>query len=62
MEIVHREGSELPDWTDRPALATEPYDHLIRDEEGLQNQVEYVFANPVRAGLKNWKWVGGGKV
>ena len=40
----------------------EPYDHLIRDEEDFQNQVEYVLANPVRAGLKNWKWVGGGTV
>jgi REP element-mobilizing transposase RayT len=38
----------------------EPYDHLIRDEVDLQRQVEYVLSNPVRAGLKNWKWVGRG--
>jgi REP element-mobilizing transposase RayT len=40
----------------------EPYDHLIRDEDDFQRQVAYVLANPVRAGLKNWKWVGGGTV
>ena len=40
----------------------EPYDHLIRDEDDFQRQVEYVLTNPVRAGLKNWKWVGGGTV
>jgi len=39
----------------------EPYDHLIRDEDDFQRQVAYVLANPVRAGLKNWKWVGWGK-
>ncbi|MGD0220848.1 MAG: transposase [Terriglobia bacterium] len=38
----------------------EPYDHLIRDEEDFGRQVEYVLSNPVRAGLRNWKWVGGG--
>ncbi len=38
----------------------EPYDHLIRDENDFQSQVAYVLNNPVRAGLKKWKWVGGG--
>jgi REP element-mobilizing transposase RayT len=38
----------------------EPYDHLIRNEEDLGRQVEYVLSNPVRAGLRNWKWVGRG--
>jgi len=37
----------------------EPYDHLIRDEEDFARQVEYVLSNPLRAGLRNWKWVGG---
>ena len=36
----------------------EPYDHLIRNEQDFCHQVEYVLLNPVRAGLKNWKWVG----
>jgi REP element-mobilizing transposase RayT len=36
----------------------EYYDHLIRDESDLQAQIEYVMANPQKAGLKNWKWVG----
>jgi REP element-mobilizing transposase RayT len=40
----------------------ESYDHLIRDEDDFQRQVAYVLNNPVRAGLKNWKWVGGGEV
>jgi REP element-mobilizing transposase RayT len=38
----------------------ESYDHLIRDENDFARQVEYVLANPLRAGLRNWKWVGGG--
>jgi REP element-mobilizing transposase RayT len=38
----------------------ESYDHLIRDENDFARQVEYVLANPSRAGLKNWKWVGSG--
>jgi hypothetical protein len=38
----------------------EPYDHLIRDEDDFRSQVEYVLSNPVRSGLKNWKWVGRG--
>ena len=40
----------------------EPYDHLIRDEEDFNRQVADVLKNPVRAGLKDWKWVGGGTV
>ena len=38
----------------------EYYDHLIRDESDFDRQVEYALANPSRAGLKNWKWVGCG--
>jgi hypothetical protein len=38
----------------------ESYDHLIRDEGGFARQVEYVLANPLRAGLKNWEWVSSG--
>jgi len=37
----------------------EAYDHLIRDEEDFARQVEYVLSNPQRAGLKDWKWLGG---
>jgi len=36
----------------------EAYDHLIRDEDDFEGQVEYVLINPARAGLKNWKWLG----
>lgn len=33
----------------------EYYDHLIRDEEDLLNQINYAYENPARAGLKDWK-------
>ncbi|MFH1717220.1 MAG: valine--tRNA ligase [Planctomycetota bacterium] len=36
----------------------EYYDHLIRDEQDFRNQVEYVLANPEKAGLQNWPWCG----
>jgi REP element-mobilizing transposase RayT len=36
-------------------------DHLIRDEADLRHPVRYVLDNPIKAGLKNWKWVGVGK-
>jgi len=38
----------------------EYYDHLIRYEQDLNHAVEYVLGNPVKAGLRNWKWVGMG--
>ena len=34
----------------------EYYDHLIRGEGDLLQRVEYAWANPDSAGLKNWKW------
>ncbi|MCE5184886.1 MAG: valine--tRNA ligase [Planctomycetaceae bacterium] len=36
----------------------EYYDHLIRNEADLQNQVAYVLGNPGKAGLQDWQWVG----
>ena len=36
----------------------EYYDHLIRDERDFEAQIEYVLANPMKAGLREWKWVG----
>ena len=36
----------------------EYYDRLIRSEEELERAIEYVLQNPIRAGLKNWRWVG----
>jgi len=35
---------------------SESYDHLIRDEKDLRNQIEYAWSNPDRAGLENWQW------
>lgn len=36
----------------------EYYDHLIRNEADFRHSVRYVLDNPIKAGLKNWKWVG----
>jgi len=38
----------------------EYYDHLIRNENDFRKQVEYTLENPAKAGLADWKWVGGG--
>src|SRR5438094_4003491 len=38
----------------------ESYDHLIRGEQDLRNQIRYVLENPQKAGLKSWPWVGSG--
>lgn len=38
----------------------EYYDHLVRDEPDFNHCVEYVLANPEKAGLQDWKWVGSG--
>jgi type I restriction enzyme M protein len=37
----------------------ESFDHLIRDEQDFTHAVEYVLNNPAKAGLSDWKWVGG---
>jgi hypothetical protein len=37
----------------------ESYDHLIRTEQDLRNQIRYVVKNPSKAGLRSWPWVGG---
>jgi REP element-mobilizing transposase RayT len=35
----------------------EYYDRLIRDADEFRSFVNYTVENPVRAGLRNWKWV-----
>jgi valyl-tRNA synthetase len=37
---------------------SEYYDHLIRDQEDFNHQVNYVLSNPNKAGLGDWPWVG----
>ncbi|MEO6567272.1 MAG: isochorismate synthase, partial [Opitutaceae bacterium] len=39
----------------------ESYDHLIREEADYAHAVEYVRRNPEKAGLKDWRWCGGGR-
>jgi Rad3-related DNA helicase/REP element-mobilizing transposase RayT len=34
----------------------ESYDHIIRDDEELQRTIEYVWANPDRAGIAGHEW------
>ena len=36
------------------------YDRIVRDEWDLENAVRYVLENPMKAGLRDWKWVGAG--
>ncbi len=36
----------------------EYYDHVIRDERDFANQVQYILANPQKAGLGDWPWYG----
>jgi ATP-dependent DNA helicase DinG len=35
---------------------SEYYDHLVRDDDDLFRQVEYVWNNSERAGLNDWRW------
>jgi hypothetical protein len=35
----------------------EYYDHLIRGDEEFERAVRYVAENPLKANLKDWKWV-----
>ena len=48
--LLHRQGEF---WQ------PESYDHLIRNEQDLRNQVRYVIENPTKAGLRSWPWVSG---
>ena len=39
-----------------PFWQSEPFDHLIRNDESFERWIEYTWGNPELAGLKNWKW------
>ena len=54
-EINKRRAHQGAFWMD------EYYDHLIRNEEDFRNQVNYVLANPEKAGLQDWPWCGIGE-
>ncbi len=51
-KLVGLLGSKPPFWQ------REYFDHVVRDGEELARIVRYIMENPVRAGLKNWRWVG----
>jgi REP element-mobilizing transposase RayT len=35
----------------------EYYNHLVRNEGDLRRIAEYILENPVKAGLRDWRWV-----
>jgi len=35
----------------------EYYDHLLRDEAEFDRANQYILQNPIKAGLKDWRWV-----
>jgi REP element-mobilizing transposase RayT len=35
----------------------EYYDHLVRNEGDLGRIAQYIVENPVKAGLRDWRWV-----
>ncbi|HCF96071.1 MAG TPA: restriction endonuclease subunit M, partial [Verrucomicrobia bacterium] len=41
-----------------PFWQEDAYTHILRTEKDYRFQVEYVFGNPAKAGLRDWKWVG----
>jgi REP element-mobilizing transposase RayT len=41
-----------------PFWQREYYDRLIRDGAELDRAIAYIHANPEKAGLRNWKWIG----
>lgn len=41
-----------------PFWQSESWDRLIRDESEFARANAYVLANPEKAGLRDWKWVG----
>jgi len=36
----------------------ESFDHLIRRAESFEHYINYTLDNPVKAGLRDWEWVG----
>lgn len=46
--ILKREGKF---WQD------DYFDRMIRSPEDLQRTIKYVLENPIKAGLKNWRWL-----
>jgi REP element-mobilizing transposase RayT len=36
----------------------EYYDHMVRSEQEFYRIVNYIVANPTKAGLRDWRWVG----
>jgi len=37
----------------------EYYDHMVRTEGAFYRIVNYIFQNPGKAGLRDWRWMGG---
>jgi putative transposase len=58
--VVHHfkttSGYSLKQMTRLPAWQTSYYDHILRSEEALENVAEYIWGNPVTAGLVENAW------
>jgi REP element-mobilizing transposase RayT len=37
----------------------EYYDHMVRSDGAFYRIVKYIFQNPEKAGLRDWRWMGG---
>ena len=61
--VLHSWKSFTSKEADKPLHRTgsfwepEYYDHLIRSEQEFNQYVAYVASNPLKAGLKDWRWV-----
>jgi hypothetical protein len=40
----------------------ESFDRIVRDTTDFERRVRYTLDNPIVAGLRNWKWIGGSAV
>ena len=58
MEIVYGQGANRVLGRSGTFWQREYWDTLIRTEEHFNRAVAYIEANPERAGLANWPWVG----
>lgn len=51
-----RETNKLLGREGKPFWQREYFDHLVRNQEHLEQTHAYIWNNPEVAGLKNWKW------
>jgi hypothetical protein len=58
VEIVHcAKANEILDRRGKEFWQREYFDHLIRDGKQFDRAIRYTIENPIKAGMKGWKWV-----